>query len=173
MLPAEDQFDSVFHHRCEFAVIRSETHDDAEFLVLLFIACAPLAAVLPEPMLRQQASIQKAGHIAEFPSAMRRIILLNGLPVARFMIDWNSTRSSHAVDLAVLPQARRSGIGLQLLRTWIEVADALHKPCTLEVLADNPARKIYDRLGFIATRPVDPNDPVIIMERPFEPNSPS
>ena len=169
MLLADDEFDRAFRRRCPAAIIRAETETDAEFLVQLFIACSPLASLLPQPMLRQQALIQQASHQSECPRAMRRIILLEDATVARFVIDWSGTDCSHAVDIAVMPNARKSGIGRHLLHTWLEVADALNKPCRLEVLADNPARRLYDRLGFRAISDTDRQEPVVHMERPVMP----
>lgn len=165
MASPDEQFDSAFRCRCAGSAIRTETANDTEFLVQLYIACSPLAAALPEPMLRQQALLQQTSHRAEFPAAMRRIVELDDIPQARLVIDWNGADSCHAVDIAVMPQARRSGIGWHLLHAWIEVADALRKPCTLEVLANNPARKIYERLNFRPDSTLDPHDPVVFMQR--------
>ena len=165
MPEAAELFDNAVVRRCEALQIRPETPGDAEFLIQLFIACAPLAGVLPEPLLRQQALIQQSAHRAEFPTAMRRIFLFDDTPVARFVVDWDCAGSSHAIDLAVMPAAQRAGLGSSLLLAWTEVADTLGKPSTLEVLADNPARRIYDRLGFRPSSTTDPHSPKLEMER--------
>ena len=57
----------------------------------------------------------------------------------------------HAVQLKqlfVLAAVRNRGLGTGFL-TWMkERADRKRKDLTLEVLSNNPARRLYDRLGF-------------------------
>jgi len=54
----------------------------------------------------------------------------------------------HLQQLFVLPAARNRGLGTALL-TWMkERADRKRKDLTLEVMTNNPARRLYDRLGF-------------------------
>lgn len=59
--------------------------------------------------------------------------------------------------IAVVPDARRTGLGRQLMRTMIAAArDRGAREILLEVRSDNPrARTLYESLGFveIATRP--------------------
>lgn len=52
-------------------------------------------------------------------------------------------------DLAVLPEYRGKGIGQKLLDTVAEYAEE-HDFCkvTLEVLPENPAKRLYERSGF-------------------------
>lgn len=52
-------------------------------------------------------------------------------------------------DLTVLPQFQHQGIGDKLLSAIIEFArQANYCAVTLEVMADNPARRLYARHGF-------------------------
>jgi ribosomal protein S18 acetylase RimI-like enzyme len=54
----------------------------------------------------------------------------------------------HLQQLFVLPAMRNRGLGTSLL-TWMkERAERKRKDLTLEVMANNPARRLYDRLGF-------------------------
>lgn len=54
------------------------------------------------------------------------------------------------VDIALLPQARRRGIGSALLRALQEEADCRGVPLVLSVDVSNPASRLYRRLGFEA-----------------------
>ncbi len=160
-------FDAAFSRRNKSAIVRAETQGDEAFLAALFIACSPLAQALPEPLLQLQAKAQRASHNANSPLAMQRILEIAGKPVGRIMVDWNRSEGvSHGVDIAVMPQARIGAAGLDMLRAWTEVADALGLRCTLEVVSDNPARRIYSHLGFVADEELDPSSPVVSMQRP-------
>jgi ribosomal protein S18 acetylase RimI-like enzyme len=61
-------------------------------------------------------------------------------------------RTAHVTDLYVLPDARGRGIGTALLAAIVEPArEAGLEHVSLEVLLrNNEARRLYDRLGFVA-----------------------
>ena len=52
------------------------------------------------------------------------------------------------VDIALLPAFRGRGIGGALLGDLIAEADAAGKPLSIHVEQNNPARSLYERLGF-------------------------
>jgi GNAT superfamily N-acetyltransferase len=64
----------------------------------------------------------------------------------------------HLVELKQLflvPAARNRGLGTSFL-TWMkERADRKRKDLTLEVMSNNPAHKLYERLGFKALTTVN------------------
>lgn len=165
MSDPEASFDAAFAVRAPRLGCRPEEASDAAFLTGLAVACSPLAGMLPEPMLIQQAGFQHTAHNAAHPHAMHRIATLDGRPVGRMMIDWGEA-GSHAVDLAVLPEFRTTGAGLHFLRAWVAVADKLGQPARLEVRADNPAARIYLKLGFQPLPDPDGWSPVVTMLRP-------
>lgn len=49
---------------------------------------------------------------------------------------------------AVLPEYIGKGIGTQLLHAYLERASRLFRAVTLNVRADNPAVRLYERVGF-------------------------
>jgi ribosomal protein S18 acetylase RimI-like enzyme len=51
--------------------------------------------------------------------------------------------------LEVLPEVQRRGIGTFVLQSVQQEAFALGKAVTLQVLRVNPARRLYERLGFV------------------------
>jgi ribosomal protein S18 acetylase RimI-like enzyme len=54
------------------------------------------------------------------------------------------------VTIGVAPAARGRGIGSQLLEELVEVARAGgHRAISLSVEPDNPARRLYERTGFV------------------------
>lgn len=53
------------------------------------------------------------------------------------------------VSIAVLPAARRTGVGTALMVALVDTARARAIPrLSLSVEVDNPARRLYERLGF-------------------------
>ena len=52
------------------------------------------------------------------------------------------------IDIALLPDHRGRGIGARLLRDVLHEATAAGLPVRLSVERSNPARSLYERLGF-------------------------
>ena len=53
------------------------------------------------------------------------------------------------LTIAVLPESRGKGVGAQLLVQLMELARARYLAVSLSVSAENPARRLYERLGFL------------------------
>ncbi|MBM3646835.1 MAG: GNAT family N-acetyltransferase [Alphaproteobacteria bacterium] len=61
--------------------------------------------------------------------------------------------TGHVVQLKqlfVLPEVRNRGLGTSFIEWMKERADRKRKDLTLEVMSNNPARRLYERLGFKA-----------------------
>lgn len=159
----EALFDRTFAIRARRLQSFEETETHRAFCRQLFVACSPLAAVLPAPLLRLQADAQYASHGFVHASAMRRIVARDGEPIGRIVIDW-SLDPVLGVDIAVLPHERASGAGAAMLRAWLDAADRTRRRCALTVLRGNPAARLYARLGFVAIDD-DGCDPTIAMMR--------
>lgn len=157
-------FDRAFAERAEGFEGRARGRDDGPFLLDCAVACSTMNGLLPEPMLVQQAELQRAGHDNGFPDALHWIVLRGGAPIGHARIAWNSA-DTHLVDIAVLPEHRGIGAARALLGAWLAVADAHGLTATLQVFHDNPARQIYARLGFVETAP-DPYAAFVDMHRP-------
>lgn len=147
---------SAFSKHCRDLSLAVERVADAEFLQSLFIANSPLTGILPTPLLEQQARMQAAGFATQFPQSLRLIVWRGTAPIGRLIIDWDQDGCSHCIDIAVLPQDKGAGIGSALLTAWIEVSQSLGRDCQLMVEADNRARNLYRRLGFVECTGDDP-----------------
>ncbi|RYD68412.1 MAG: GNAT family N-acetyltransferase [Sphingomonadales bacterium] len=145
-------FDAAFGARADDLQCRPRVPADAEFLIACAIACSPMQGLLSDAMLTQQAEFQRAAHDGAHPDAMHRIVTRDGAPIGHARVAWR-TAGTHLIDIAVLPEHRGIGAGRQLLAAWLAVADAHGLTATLEVHAGNPARQIYERLGFVETEP--------------------
>jgi ribosomal protein S18 acetylase RimI-like enzyme len=97
-------------------------------------------------LLLMQYNGQKATYAAEFPNAVDQIILFNGEPVGRLMLDHRHD-SIHGVDIAIRKEARNLGVGTGVLAGLFEQCSERGVYFTLNVVKNNPAAKLYERLG--------------------------
>ena len=58
-------------------------------------------------------------------------------------------RDLHLHQIQVLPEFQAKGLGAELIRGVFERAEEAGLPVTLYVLKGNPARGLYERLGFV------------------------
>jgi len=56
--------------------------------------------------------------------------------------------STPELGIAVLPDHRGRGIGSVLLQRLVEIATSSYDALSLSVSADNPAQRLYHRVGF-------------------------
>lgn len=82
-----------------------------------------------------------------YPDVDSKIILLDGRPVGRMMVDRNDA-AILLRDIALLTEYRNRGIGGRLIQELITEAASAGKPVLLHVLASSPAVRLYERLGF-------------------------
>jgi GNAT superfamily N-acetyltransferase len=82
-----------------------------------------------------------------YPQVDDRIVLLNGNPIGRMMVDRNET-AILLRDIALLTQYRNAGIGCRLIQGLMKEATSAGKPIELHVVAASPAVRLYERLGF-------------------------
>jgi ribosomal protein S18 acetylase RimI-like enzyme len=134
--------------------LRAERKEDGDFLFLLYTGTRQeeMAAwgLYPEQqsaLLRMQFQAQRQGYAADFPNAECQIILANGEPVGRMIVD-RMGEQVRLVDIAVLAAYRNRGVGAQLIGQLIAESHASGKPLNLRVVKGNPAIRLYQRLGF-------------------------
>lgn len=76
----------------------------------------------------------------------------SGTPVALSLLGIRGGRGWIG-GFGVVPECRRRGIASRLIEAQVQVADALAlHSVQLEVLVQNPARRVYERAGFAVTR---------------------
>jgi len=111
------------------------------------------ALIATGPLLDMQFEAQSLGYAAAYPEAQDYIVLdaAGGAPIGRILLDWPATPGAAVVcvDVAVRPSARHGAVGLQLLRAWLATCDQLERAAELHVMPENPARRLYRRLGFV------------------------
>ena len=82
-----------------------------------------------------------------YPKVDSKIILLDGRPVGRMLVDRDDAFLLLR-DIALLPEYRNAGIGRRLIQELMEEAASAGKPIHLHVLVSSPAVRLYERLGF-------------------------
>jgi GNAT superfamily N-acetyltransferase len=107
-------------------------------------ACADFVAM--------QFDAQEAHYRQHFPLADLGVIEVRAegaeLPVGRLWVD-RRVASVHVLDIALLDGVRGQGLGTACLRQLMGEAAARAVPLTIKVERFNPARRLYDRLGFV------------------------
>jgi ribosomal protein S18 acetylase RimI-like enzyme len=96
-----------------------------------------------------------------YPETTWDVIEVEREPAGRLYVSrWSD--EIRIVDITLLPAFRGHGVGSALLRGLLEEAEQSGKPVTVHVRADNPARALYERLGF---RPVPEHGVDVFMRR--------
>lgn len=127
---------------------------DEEFLLRVYastraeeLASVPWAESQKESFLRQQFGAQTAYWAEHYRDAERSIVEVDGAPAGRFYVQrWE--KEIRLVDIALLPEYRRHGVGTALIRGLFSEATRRGVPVTIHVEVFNPARALYERLGF-------------------------
>lgn len=95
-----------------------------------------------------QSMAQLADYKKNCPGAVYQIIIYKKQAAGRFYT-WENENEIRVIDITLLPAFRGKGIGTHLLKELIEKSNAFQKKISLHVEPDNPALKLYSRLGFV------------------------
>lgn len=143
-------------HRCRPAglTLREIVAADLGFLSDLY-ADGRAAEMAPVPwpehakrdFLQQQFDLQHAYYEKNYPGADRLVIEYAGERIGRIYV-YRSANDIRIMDIALLPGFRGQGIGSALLAELIEESERTGASISLHVEAENPATRLYQRLGF-------------------------
>ena len=136
--------------------LRPATSEDETFLRQLFATTRADELALmawdenqKEAFIAMQFNAQKQQYAMSYPEAQHCLILLNEVLIGRLMIDRGESEFT-LVDIALLPAHRRAGIGTHLIEHLLAEATSAGKPVALNVWHSNPAKRLYQRMGFSA-----------------------
>ena len=100
-----------------------------------------------ESFLRMQFHAQYKHYRENYPGAEFQIVQVDGHSAGRLYVH-HQANEIRIMDLALLPDYRRRGIGTMLLEAILSTAGRLGKIVTIHVEVFNPALRWYERLGF-------------------------
>jgi ribosomal protein S18 acetylase RimI-like enzyme len=107
-----------------------------------------------------QFEAQDSYYREHYDPATFDVIEADGEPAGRFYVArWED--EIRIVDIALLPEHRGRGIGTALLRALLDEAAEAGKRLSIHVELNNPARRLYERLGFA---PVEERGVYVLME---------
>jgi ribosomal protein S18 acetylase RimI-like enzyme len=136
--------------------LRPAAEEDREFLLQVYgttrqdeMAMVPWSDEEKRAFLRMQAEAQDASYRQGYPEARFLVVATDGRDIGR-LYRWERDDELHLIDIALLPEWRNRGIGSSLMEGLLAEADRRGMRVTLYVEHWNPARRLYDRLGFEA-----------------------
>jgi ribosomal protein S18 acetylase RimI-like enzyme len=137
--------------------LRPAGDDDQELLFQVYastrdaeMAVVPWSDDEKGSFLRMQFKAQTTYWNEHYPDTERSIIEADGQPIGRLYLDRREDEI-RIVDIALLSQSRGTGIGRQLLEEVLAEAAANGKAARIHVEKNNPALRLYHRLGFKIT----------------------
>lgn len=102
-----------------------------------------------DAFVRQQHRAQQQHYAQHFPrSACQLIVVAGDMVAGRLWLDERPGRL-HILDIALLPAWRGRGLGTRCLQDLAARADACGLALGIQVEIHNPARRLYERLGFV------------------------
>ncbi len=124
------------------------------------LAVVPWTDAQKEAFLRMQFQAQHQYYRQTYPDARFDVIVHGDTPVGRLYVDRREDEI-RLIDIALLPAHRARGIGSALLGELLAEAERAGKPVRIHVEHNNPARRLYERLGF---RPLEDRGVYLFME---------
>lgn len=130
------------------------TDEDLPFVAELYastrrdeVAMTGWPTEMQEAFLDQQHEAQHRHYSLHFADAEWLIIEREAEAVGRLYLR-SLPENLHIIDISLLPESRRKGIGGAIMQDILDHARELGKGVTIHVERNNPARALYTRLGF-------------------------
>ncbi|HZD89576.1 MAG TPA: GNAT family N-acetyltransferase [Pseudolabrys sp.] len=138
--------------------LRPARDGDRPFERTLFETARPDAVLLAawpddarRAFLDQQFEFQTRHYARAHPDAERLIVQIAGAAAGRLILQ-RAPAAWRIIDIALVPRWRGAGIGTLLMQTVLaEAEEAAAGAVHLAVDPRNPARRLYERLGFVAS----------------------
>jgi GNAT superfamily N-acetyltransferase len=136
--------------------LRPVRDDDSDFAARVYastraeeLAPLPWSPEQKAAFLGQQFAAQSRHYATHYADASWDIVLVDGRRAGRLIVH-RGAATIGVVDIALLPEYRGRGVGTMLLRSILAEADASGLPVTVHAEHMNPARRLYERIGFVA-----------------------
>lgn len=140
--------------RCPEIVLREEADADTAFLRALYAATRrEELAHVPWPdeaklaFLAEQFQLQRDHYRKNYIGAEQLVVEADGERIGRIYL-YPSEREIRLMDIALVDARRGRGTGGALIRAVMDIAREDARELTLHVEPNNPALRLYERLGF-------------------------
>lgn len=148
--------------------LRPVAGGDRDFLIALYgstreheLAALPWTDEEKAAFVLHQFEAQDTHYRAHYAGATLDVVVVDGEDAGRLYVHRGPT-DIRVMDIALAPGYRGRGIGERLLRELREEAGASGRRLSIHVEEENPARRLYERIGM---RVVDaPRPPYLLME---------
>lgn len=127
--------------------LRSATRHDWDFIAFVTEACM-------RDYVEQTWGQWRADSPDDFEADLHQIVQCDGIDIGCIALVDESTVLV-LKTLYILPSHQNRGIGTALMQRIIEQAESNKKTIHLRVLRVNPARRFYERHGFVVTHSTD------------------
>lgn len=134
--------------------LRKHTEDDLVFMQALYASTREAELALTnftlqekQAFIGQQFHAQYQHYLQHYNSDAFDMIELDGKAIGRLFVDHWSTEI-RIVDITLIPDFQKKGIGSYLFNQLFSQAKASRKSVSIHVEINNPARYLYQRLGF-------------------------
>jgi ribosomal protein S18 acetylase RimI-like enzyme len=135
--------------------LRPATKDDSDFLFFLYASSRRSELAIlgwnrqqEETFLRMQFNAQTLSYEQVFERGDHSIVMFGQQRCGRCIV-LRKEREILLVDIALLPEFQNRGFGTGLLRLLIRESEETAQALRLQVARNNPARRLYERLGFL------------------------
>ena len=91
---------------------------------------------------------QKVRFATTFDPSRYRVVIVAGEVVGAVAVEWRED-VAFLGDIEIAPAWRGCGLGTAVIRRLMREAELRGLPVALQVLQGNPARRLYERLGFV------------------------
>ncbi|HOW64814.1 MAG TPA: GNAT family N-acetyltransferase [Candidatus Paceibacterota bacterium] len=134
--------------------LRPASDTDRDFLRQVYarsrdeeLAAVPWPGDEKERFLTAQFLAQDRYYHEQYPGAEYWIVLADDQPAGRLYLH-DREKELRIMDITLMPPWRRQGIGRFLLRSLLQDARETQRQATIHVELFNPARCLYEQLGF-------------------------
>lgn len=146
---------------------RKISEDDLAFLLKVYhstrvreLNMLPWTQAQKEQFITQQFQAQHSYYQKEYPDAAYDIIQFKNQDIGRLYLH-ERTDEFRIIDIGILPEYQRKGIGTHILKTILEDAANKSKAVRIHVEKNNPALQLYTRLRF---REIEDKGVYLLME---------
>lgn len=134
--------------------LRTETADDLDFAASLYASTRQAemdtlawSDAEKSAFCRMQFNAQHSHYVAHYPGVQFLTIERDGARVGRVYIE-QTARALLLMEITLSPEHRGAGVGGAIAVALLQHARANALPMHLHVEPSNPAKRLYERLGF-------------------------